>query len=140
MLHEVIAGNDFERRLVDHPLGNERSLCAMIVHCAERVREFVVHQHGEGAVTIVESAEAIGDAGHGVAVDRVARREERFNRGLRAGAGEERQRLGRGSGVVDDEVLGLELKIGRLLDREMIAGRQIEPHFGIRNLDEAAED
>ena len=57
--------------------GYEGSVRAMGAHGAEAAGDLVVHQHGERAVAVVVGAEAVGDAGHLVAADRVAGGQQR---------------------------------------------------------------
>jgi hypothetical protein len=70
LLDQVAAFQDPERLLLDDPLRHERALSAVGTDDAAVGAQFVVHQHGDGAVAVVERAEAVGDAHHPVAVVR----------------------------------------------------------------------
>jgi hypothetical protein len=55
------------RSLPARPRGvsrDERPPAAMIPHGARRIGQLVVHQHGEGAVAVIERAEAVRDPHH----------------------------------------------------------------------------
>ena len=73
--HQVSAGDNLQAALVDDPGGDERALCAMSAIHAFGAQVLVVDQHREGAVAVVEGANAVRHAFHFIlAVDqRVAR-------------------------------------------------------------------
>lgn len=58
--------------------------------------KFVVDENGDGAVAIVESAEAVRRTGHGIGVDVVACRKERRARPLLCGGDDVRRARDRG--------------------------------------------
>ncbi len=71
----------------------------------------MIYQNGKGAIAIVESAETVGNAGHFVAVDAVARREQGFGIDMRIAA-EQIWRLRTGGPldlVRNDELVGMKV-------------------------------
>ncbi|MBL0165967.1 MAG: hypothetical protein IPP85_02015 [Propionivibrio sp.] len=65
---QIVAAEDPEIALPDHPLGNESAGRAVRADGAEGGAEFMVHQHREGTVAIVVGAQTVRDADHLVAV------------------------------------------------------------------------
>jgi hypothetical protein len=63
---EVAAGADLQRRLVDDEAGDEGALGAIGPDDAGGVADFLVHQHRDGAVAVVEHAQAVRDADHAI--------------------------------------------------------------------------
>ena len=87
--HEVAAGDDLPGGGVDHPLGDEATSGAVRAGGAKQRRralngaDFMVGENGHRAVTVAVSAEAIGDAGHLIAIDGIANGEQRSCRPAR---------------------------------------------------------
>jgi hypothetical protein len=76
-LDQVIPFQDLERSFVDDPTGNKRAFAAMIADnpvVAAGGIDLMVHQHGEGAIAIIESAHSIRQPNHLVAILRRALR------------------------------------------------------------------
>ena len=131
IVHEIVAGEDLQARLVDDPLGDESAVGPVGAHRAGEggiaVRDFMVHQYREGAVSVVEGAETVGDADHGIAVERlISRRDQRLDVDMRVGTDE----IGclRARRPLDlagnDELLGVKIGELRVFDHQLIAAAE----------------
>ena len=62
LLHQVFTGKHGEVALGDDPLRDIGTLRAVVAHRADGIAHLMVHQHGEGAVAVVECACAVRQA------------------------------------------------------------------------------
>ena len=107
---EVAPGDDLPGRGVDHPLGDEAAGGAVRPGGTQQRRvggadgaDLMVGEEGQGAVAVAEGAEPVGDAGHLVATDRVADRQDRGRGPARRGG---REVGGLAAGRAGDQALG----------------------------------
>jgi hypothetical protein len=144
VVHQVVAREDLQRRLVDHPLRHESAVGAVGAHHAGQsgigVGDFMVHQHREGAVAVVECAETVGNADHGVAVGRlrrlIPRRDQRLDIDVRVGADEIRCLGTRWTFDLagNDELLFVEIGELGVLNHQLIVSAKIDDDVVLRRM------
>lgn len=77
VMHQIVAGQDLQRGLVNDPLGHESTYSAMRPGNSLSVIQLMVHQNRERAVAIVKSSQPVRNARHVVPTDAVARGQDR---------------------------------------------------------------